>query len=299
MILHNDHQTTGILGKCDKASYPPSLRVTSNLTQMILNVNRTFEDKVLMNTSVREFCISPTRLAILSDYYSSAIINAMSYIPVEEDDTTEVIMNKNQGRDRLINFAHNLVDEFNFPIPDLNIVYIPYYDDMEQDIQHRLSCTKSLTKLQARMIKETYRTYLSQSVYDSYKFFTKHGEVYPPIYLINRSNVILPDASYLDKRYMDIVEDDDPLHNIDSDKRLLYRSFNHDLTKQQANHISTISEVADQIVNIIKLFLKHHVEVIKLNCTVTQSDDSTYLKTFSTTSTSDTQEYECDQTTDD
>lgn len=218
--------------------YNPFVHISKILSQMALDLVETEGDNKPVDTCIRDYLNTDRKLLITTEWYSSAIIRVLSNLTPYETKTNlaDILARK----DELVDFAFNLVKHFQFISPDLNIILIPNEMEMEEDIKHQVISTRSLTKKQAEQIRQCYKNYMQLLINDPYNLFTRNGEDYVPVCVLNRSNITL------------LNRGKKPTTNNLYSKR--YQAFEKQITNQKLN-IKSQKEVVEDIINIIKTYV--------------------------------------------
>lgn len=217
--------------------FNPFLHISSILSQMAIDIQTEEGENKPPNTCVRDYVDRTDTLVIATEWYSSAILRVLRYIKPYESLTNLADILATQ--DRLVDFAFNLVKEFQFTAPDLNIVFIPNELEMDDDTASQV---KPISKERAKQTKDIYTSYMNLTTNDSYNIFTRNGESYGPIYVLNRSNVIIPETKKtITTRTPNFLKE-------------RYENFHKKMLEHQQN-FKTQAEIVQDITDIIKTYI--------------------------------------------
>lgn len=226
---------------CRSPKYNHYLHIARILSQMAMDIQSEEGENKPLDGYIRDYINRDDMLVIATEWYSSAILRVLSHIIQHQQFQAINIADPTVTKINIVDFAFKLVEGFQFFPPDLNIVFIPNEKDVHDSISHQVQCTKTLTKSQAIMIKECFINYNKCYQNNSFKIFNRNGEYYDPVYVFNRSNIVIP-------RNVAKKTSDEPLA-----KR--YQAFDNEMLKKESASTRFYIEVVEDITDIIKTYI--------------------------------------------
>lgn len=182
-------------------------RISTSLAQMIARINAIYEDEHHKTINLRMICNDPKKLVIFGNYYVAKKLEVIADLKIKQQDDEETwaakhVRNPDEDinldeittdthvmKSQITEFANTMITHLNFPIPELNIVYMPNVHEFKKHMRDHM-----ISKYEQKRLCLLYETYIEEiSKRSKQSQFMMHNECFDPIVVYNLDNLKLGD----------------------------------------------------------------------------------------------------------